>query len=351
MKMDRREFLIGAGAAAVCGRGGAAATPTEIRGVLLHLGCNMWGDYLAPGETANPTMWRYTEDHVRFSEDIWAKTVDHAKRCGLNLVIMDLGEFMKFPSHPELAVEGSWEPERMNAEVRRLREMGLEPIPKLNFSAAHDSWLKDYHRMLSTRQYYKVCADLIRDVRDVFETPRFLHIGYDEERYDNQKRCDFAVVRQGELWWHDFLWFVKGIERLGRRAWMFRDYGWHHPEFVKRCPRSVLQMNWYYDEDVQGFDLSKVEDRYVSKLRLFNDLDKAGFEQTPMGSNWMSPKQKAAGRVNNDDCMEKLVKYCRDNISPELLKGFVVASWTDTAGAGAMKTNLEGITQLAEAVK
>lgn len=34
--------------------------------------------------------------------------------------------------------------------------------------------------MISTPIYYKVCEDLIVDVADIFDHPRFLHIGYDE---------------------------------------------------------------------------------------------------------------------------------------------------------------------------
>ena len=29
--------------------------------------------------------------------------------------------------------------------------MGLEVIPKMNFSTCHDSWLKNYQRMVSTK--------------------------------------------------------------------------------------------------------------------------------------------------------------------------------------------------------
>jgi hypothetical protein len=46
---------------------------------------------------------------------------------------------MVYPSHPELAVKGSWSPEKMKSELARLRALGLEPIPKRNFSASHDA--------------------------------------------------------------------------------------------------------------------------------------------------------------------------------------------------------------------
>ena len=96
------------------------------------------------------------------------------------MVLIDLAEGLVYPSHPELAVKGSWSVERMRKELDRLRGMGLEPIPKLNFSTTHDLWLGEYHRMVSTKKYYEVCADLIRDVGEIFGTPRMIHIGFDE---------------------------------------------------------------------------------------------------------------------------------------------------------------------------
>ncbi len=60
--------------------------------------------------------------------------------------------------------------------------MGIEPIPKLNFSAAHDAWLKDYSRMVSTLGYYEVCRNPDPGVRLLFDT-RFFHLGMDEETH------------------------------------------------------------------------------------------------------------------------------------------------------------------------
>ena len=60
--------------------------------------------------------------------------------------------------------------------------------------------------MVSTKKYYQVCEDLIKDVAEIFDHPRFFHLGYDEETASHQAKHLFAVCRQGELWWHDFLW-------------------------------------------------------------------------------------------------------------------------------------------------
>ena len=53
---------------------------------------------------------------------------------------------------------------------------------------------------------------------------------------------------------------------------------------------------------------------------------------------------------DNSDCAGEVVKYCRANISPERLKGFMMASWTDCKGEGAFKFNCDGMDQLAAAL-
>ena len=154
------------------------------------------------------------------------------------------------------------------------------------------------------------------------------------------------------MWWHDFLWFVKTVEDAGMRPWMWSDYGWHHADFVEKCPKSVVHNNWYYDEELDGFDLAAMKPRASSRpyVELFLKLDKAGFDQVPCSSNWCSSTRRRAG-LKNDDCMANLVKFCRANISPERLKGFLMAPWSgDYDEKNFMKTNLAGIDQLAAAL-
>ena len=352
--MNRREFMKASVAFAAGGRtlpGGVqlVAPANQIRGVLLHMGMNMWGEWLAPGEPKVEGK-RYTRDEIYFSEDIWNRTIDHAKKRNFNMVVMDLGEFVKYPSHPELAVKGSWSPDRMRAEVRRLRNMGLEPIPKLNFSATHDQWLKHYHRMVSTDLYYRVCFDVIKDVCEIFETPRFMHIGFDEEQLEYQWESVHVTCRQHELWWHALYKFIDAVERQGVRPWMFSGYGWNHPDFVKKCPKSVLQCPGYYNEDVQGYVIEKMKPCYQPRLRMFIDLDKAGFDMVALPTNWVSKKLRASGRTENSDNSKEIVKFCRANVSPEHLKGYVMASWMDCKNEWALRLNCAGIDQLADAI-
>ena len=113
-------------------------------GLMVQLGHNMWGEEPLTGEPkTEEEMDKYARDFNRTDEALWHEVTSYAAKKGVNLLLIDLGEAMVYPSHPELAVKGSWSPEKMKLEIARLRSLGLEPIPKLNFSASHDAWLKE----------------------------------------------------------------------------------------------------------------------------------------------------------------------------------------------------------------
>ena len=326
-----------------------AARAQEIRAVLFHWGLNQWGESLPDG-VKTITGGRRCNDEVKFNDILWKELVDEMLKKRMNTVIVDVGEFVRYPSHPELAVKGSRDSSWVLNEVRRLKSLGLEVIPKLNFSAGHDAWLKEYSRMLTTRQYYQVCRDVIRDTAEMFDRPRFLHIGYDEESVGHQR--GFKCVRTDELWWHDFLFFVRTVEKNNMRTWMWSDYGWRHDDFADKCPIDVVQNNWYYDEWMEGFDLDKMGAKCRSRaiLELFEKLDKRGFDQVPCSSNWCS-EARVKAKVGNDECMSNLIKFCREHISPKRLKGFLMASWTDCYHKGRPhQLNINGISLLADAL-
>ena len=317
-------------------------TGNDIRAVLLHLGENMWCDWSDDPSDDVKLGEKAPHRELRMDESIWRTSIDLAVERKFNMVLIDVGEGVVYPSHPELAVKGSWSVDRLRAELKRLRSLGLEPIPKLNFSNTHNGWLKEYRRMVSTPEYYRVCADLIRDIAEIFDHPRFLHIGYDEETFGHQKKMNFAIVRQGELWWRDFLWFVKTVEKNGMRAWSWSDYGWYHPDFVDRCPKSVLQSNGYYDEYLEGFDLDSPKLKECRAwLELYVRFDKAGFDQIPCGSNWNSKIRKERGPAVNDSMID-LIAFCRKHLSAEHLKGFLMAPWVPCNTADDLKIIREG---------
>jgi hypothetical protein len=340
MKISRRTFIRTGTAAALATTlpefQASAGTPGGLLwGALWHMGTNMWSD--VPVKQWGPLKPEELHlvcaaDHLRFDETVWRTLTQRMQTAGMNLVLIDLGEALQYQSHPELSVKGSWPIDRFRTELARLRALGLEPIPKLNFSTAHDTWLQDYGKQVSTPKYYQVCADLIREVSAIFDRPRFFHLGYDEETAAHQSQYSYAVVRQGELWWHDFRFFVKTVEDLGVRPWIWSDYYWNHPEeFLNRMPKSVLQSNWYYDD---AFDPAKQK-----CVQAYLDLDKAGFDQVPTGSNW-----------STDANFKGTVDFCKKRLAPERLKGFLMAPWYFTL-QDRQARNLQAIAQVEEMIR
>jgi hypothetical protein len=112
-------------------------TPHEpIWAYRLHVGYNTWCDREVPGlgipyHTAKP--------HMRCDVSLWDDLLPRMADAVINLFVIDLGEGVRDESHPELAIEGTWEQARLADSLGRLRQLGLEPIPQLNFSTCHDA--------------------------------------------------------------------------------------------------------------------------------------------------------------------------------------------------------------------
>jgi hypothetical protein len=281
-------------------------------GYLIHLSYNMWADREAPELSSSPYIT--AKPYLRFDETLWNDLLKQMVDAGIDLVLIDLGDGVRYDSHPEIAVQNAWSIEKLKSELTKMRQMGLEPVPKLNFSATHDAWLGPYSRMLSTPTYYKVCSDLIAEVIDIFDKPRLFHLGMDEETAGHQVHYAYAVMRQHELWWHDFLFLVGEVEKKGARAWIWSDYEWEHPDmFFDKMPKSVLQSNWYYGQTFSP------ENRYV---KAYLDLEEHGYDQIPTGSNWTTP-----------DNFEGTVRFCREHIAHERLIGFLQTVWHPTLEA------------------
>jgi len=280
-----------------------------IWGYLLHLSYNMWCDREVPEKQLR---YYTAQPYLRCEDSAWRDLTARMAAAGLNMVVIDLGDGVHYRSHPEIAVQGAWSVPRLQDELARLRGLGLEPIPKLNFSTCHDAWLGPYSRMVSSEPYYAVCRDLIAEVVELFDGPRFFHLGMDEEvAYPHQQHFAYLVVRQHELWWHDFLFYVQEVESHGVRPWIWSDFVWHHPEeFFQQMPKSVLQSNWYYG---MAFDDATTE------VAAYRQLEEHGFDQVPTGSNWETGENFAA-----------TVRYARQQIAPERLLGFLHAPWRPT---------------------
>lgn len=314
---------------------------------LLHLSYNMWEDTVPPKYRDDGYQYATCQEarewahgyrpNLTFDDAAWDALLKEMAAAGMNMVVIDLGDGIQYESHPEIAVKNAWAPAKLKTELAKMRKLGLEPIPKLNFATTHDVWLKDYARMVSTDIYYGVCRDLIKEVSILFDKPRFFHLGMDEELASYQVRQDYVVVRQNDLWWGDLYFFIGEVEKNGVRPWVWSDYAWHKPDvFFRKMPKSVLQSNWYYGSE---FDLKTLIDPNKTYVKLYDDLEAYGYDQVPTGSNHSVAEN-----------FELTVDYCKKAVDPSRLYGFMTAPWRPTL-TPCLDRHKEAIGQVARSIK
>ena len=278
-------------------------------------------DHMMDDKSTPPAGWylpqRYTEINDTDIE-VWDETIKYLADHKFNLLLLDVGDGIKYESHPEISAPDAWDKDFLKKKLDEIRAYGITPIPKLNFSAAHDTWMKKYSRMISTPEYYRVCADLIKEVCEVFDYPELFHLGFDEEDLSNQLGFEMITIRGEELWWHDLNFLAGECMKYGARPWIWSDYIWEHKDiFLKRMSKDILQSNWYYNVFKDSFPGAPYP--FKTWIDAYELLDKHGFDQIPTCSAW----------VNNIN-IRQTIAYCKHELSEEHLKGILVAPWLHT---------------------
>jgi hypothetical protein len=237
--------------------------------------------------------------------------------CGFNAVIVDVGEGMQYESHPELAIPGAWSKDEIRAEVVRMRAMGLEPIPKLNFSSYHDAWLRDYSRMKGTAKYYEVVRELIDEVCEVFAPVKYFHVGMDEEDVPNHRK-PFTIIRSNDMWYHDLYFYMECVEKHGARPWVWGDYYRGHKDtFAQKMPKECLLTEACYERVPKiGTNMQNFYRGFLSMI----ELSRLGYDQAPCASTWACHQN-----------MAQTIKFYFDQcVVDEHLLGFMSVPWQPT---------------------
>ena len=256
---------------------------------MIQLGNNMWDKkgrqtpYIKDEEESIYRDFLYTD------KEIWNEITAFLPSCGINTLLIDMGEGIRLDSHPELAVEGSWSKEEFRKELQRLRSLGLTPIPKYNFSCGHNAWLQEYAYMVGTETYDHVCRDIVEEVIALFDTPEFFHLGLEEEDYANQRSQPVAVIRNPAKKIQDATALFDICRSHGVRPWIWCNYvcidSYGGEEaFRAAIPKDVLISNWFYgfvpsDPTTYGENQS---------LALYTKLGQWGYEQMPTSSTYGS---------------------------------------------------------------
>ncbi len=328
----------------------------------------IWSLYAMLGRN----MWWVDNPKLDFEDAAWDAILESCQKNGLNQIVLDVGEGLQYKCRPELAREGAWSHERAKAEVARCREMGIELIPKLNFSATHHTWLGDYGKMMSTPIYYQVCRELIEEVYEAFDHPRYFHLGMDEEG-DPQffKNTDMVHYRQGELIWHDLKFLIDTVKGCGATPWIWGDMCVYEPEeFRKHIPYDdvVLQPWIYFAVKREHWTPVASKQRYIN-----SNEGKLGIEFMEEAPIWQKMTNEGVNAMNdgyltvptpsnwgqNEWCHDDVVEHFVNNNRSGKLLGFMTAPWTNTktepinffgtTGRTHLDYILEAIEQLAAA--
>lgn len=247
--------------------------------------------------------------------------MDFLPSCGINTVLIDLGEGVQYDSHPELAVKGSWTKAELRQELGRIRSLGMTPLPKLNFSACHNVWMQDHAYTVGTGHYNQVCKDIIEEVIELFDTPEFFHLGLEEEDYKNQRSQPVAVVRSPAKKIHDATFLFDICRSHGVRPWIWCNYacveGYGGEDaFQRNIPKDVLISNWYYGlvpNDPVRYEENK-------SLTLYKKLGQWGYDQVPTSSTF----------VDNYLSTKSTMKFFRSEVNMDTTLGFMTAPWFAT---------------------
>lgn len=260
----------------------------------IQLGHNMWRDATYREEFRGPLQTQATgrfKTEMYTDRAVWRQVIDFLPACNINVVVIDIGEGLLYETHPEISTKGAWTREELRSELARMRAMGLEPIPKLNFSAYHDEWLGEYSHMLGTQRYYEVVRDLIDEVCEVFDSPRFFHLGLDEEYIPDHRKC-LTVIRSSDLWYHDLYFYMKCLEKHGARPWVWADPSRRNlDEYVRRMPHDCIQSEGCYERIIPRDAEGKLPAR--GGLQSMVTLAKHGYDQIPCVSTWACDQNAA----------------------------------------------------------
>ena len=214
--LTRKSFI--GGLAAVVAAGGQAAERGAISAVSVK-GADLFGG-----------------GHLATKAASWRKG-------GFNLVLIDVQDSVRYPSHPEIATARSLPPEKVGRAVAVLKECGMDVVPLLDFATCNDGWLGEYDRMVCSKRYDAVVRDLIRDAYGIFDTPKFIHLGFGDEGRSTHPPGGFAVMRQGDLWMRYLVRTAGWVKETGARAWAWFDYPWGMKDFLADCPRDIVYSN------------------------------------------------------------------------------------------------------------
>ena len=215
----------------------------KVKGLLIHV------------SHYDPMWWRAKQKEKPFDVTVALDLVDAMADVGLNTLIVDVADGVKYRSHPELKRHYSVPMRDLKKLATATHARGIDVVPKLNFAKSgrnlHDMWMHPYSDPLrwtcTLDEYYNVAADTIAELVDVMRPERFFHVGMDEDHHRSHGQYVDAVKTLRRI-----------VKRHGLRTIIWNDSCHYRKDALAqvhadKCraaeahlPKDIVQLVWDY---------------------------------------------------------------------------------------------------------
>ncbi len=194
-----------------------------------------------------------------FDLGVGLEVIDAMAETGMNVLVIDCADGVKYKSHPELERKYTVPMDTLRKLVARAGKHGIEVVPKLNFASSglnqHNHWFRPYHRPFDGAEYWRRGFQLIDELIEVCRPPRFFHVGMDEDHWRSLRQYADAIVT-----------LHAGLKERGLRTMVWKDCqdysaGEAHVEKSRasegKIPKDIVQIPWGYDR-VKGEEVQRL---------------------------------------------------------------------------------------------
>ena len=215
-------------------------SPTlPVRGYLLHI------------THYDPVWVARKEQEEPFNLDLGLEVIDALAESGLNLLLLDPKDGVRYATHPELARPYSQDSGLLRVLTERAAGHGIEVALKLNFSQSalhqHNHWFRPHHDLFDNAEYWKRAFEVIDELLCIVQPPRFFHIGMDEDHARSYRQYVEAIKT-----------LHAGLQARGLRTLVWNDSACHWPAAEihrdkalaaeQAIPKDVIEVLWDYGD-------------------------------------------------------------------------------------------------------
>ncbi|MBN1517687.1 hypothetical protein JXA32_14080 [Candidatus Sumerlaeota bacterium] len=211
-----------------------------IRGYLLHI-------------THYDPVWNANKDKEEpFNLKLGLELIDAMAEAGLNLLLIDPKDGVRYASHPELARPYTQDMDVLAQLTDRAAQHEIETAIKLNFSQSayhqHNHWFRPHKKLFDRPAYWEHAFKIIDELIAVVKPARFFHIGMDED-HDRSYRQYVKAIKT----------LRDGLVTRHLRTLFWNDSACHWPETAihrdkaleaeRHLPKDVIHVLWDYGND------------------------------------------------------------------------------------------------------